>query len=166
MWQLARRPCSIEVLASAGKSDHVARGINVRHRSLIFRVDRHLAARVRLQSGRFKRKLVAVRLAAHRVQQRIGLHFLAALEFREHAIALLVESHAGHLIAQPERRPHLPQMVGERLYDFAVHKIEQLRTLIDQRHFHAHRRHERRVFQAHDARSDNNQFARQTLVAR
>lgn len=56
-------------------------------------------------------------------------------------------------------------MVGERLHDFAVHKIQNHRPLINQRHFRAHRCHERSVLQAHHTRAHHDDFPRQTANA-
>ena len=115
-----------------GKPDDVAGRVDVRHIRLIVFIHFNFAALAGVQARGFNAQLIAVRLAAHGIEQSVRLNFLAALKFREHAIALRVNAHARDFLAEAKRSAHLPQMVGERLNNFAVHKIQQRGALVNQ----------------------------------
>ena len=118
------------------------------------------------QSRRFQPKEVAVRLPAHGVEKHVPLHLLAAFEFGENAVALLVDTDARDFFAQPKCSSHLAQVVGKRFHDLAIDEIQHNRALIDQGDLGAHRGHERGVFEAHDARTHHDDFARKAANAR
>ncbi len=54
-------------------------------------------------------------------------------------------------------------MVGERLHDFTIGKIEQRGALVNQRDFGAESGEERSVFEADDAGADDDEFMRQAV---
>ena len=93
-----------------------------------------------MQSCRFQAELVAVGLPTNGVNQPVGQNLFPAFEFRKNAVALRVDADARHFFAKPEHRAQLTQMVGQRIDNLAIHKIQNHRTLIDQSDFHSQRR--------------------------
>ena len=71
-------------------------------------------------------------MAADGVEQSVGLHFLAAFEFGEDAVALRVNADARDFFAEAEHGAHLAEVVGERFHDFAIGEIEKRGALVNQ----------------------------------
>src|SRR5579862_2386734 len=99
--------------------------------------------------------MVAIRLAADGVEKHVTLHSFSAFQFREDAISKRINADARDFFAEAEGGAHLAQVVGERVHDFAINKIENLRALIDQSYFGADRSHERGILEADDSRADD-----------
>src|SRR5580698_956801 len=148
-----------------GETDDVSRGVNVRHVRLVVLVHGELAARIHAQAGIFRGDLVAVGLPAHSVEQRVALHFFAAFEFRENAVAIRVDTDSRHFLAEAEDRIVLPQVIFERSHDFAIDEVEQRGTLVDQRDLAAERREKGCVFVTHHAGADDDHITRKTVHA-
>src|ERR1700686_532521 len=145
------------------KPNHVPRRVNVRDRGLKIFVHRQFAALVRRQTRRLDFHLVAVGMPSNRVQQRLPANLLSALQRRKHFVPLRVKANQHYFLPHPEHRSQLPQLEAQALHDFPVHKIQQRRTLVEQRYLHPQRREHGRVFQPDNARAHHNQFPRYLL---
>ena len=93
------------------------------------------------------------------------MHFFAAFEFGKDAVTLRINADARDFFAEAKHGAHLAQVVGEGFDDFAVHKIEERRALVDQGDFGAERGQERGVLQTDDAGADDDEFARKAFHA-
>ena len=93
------------------------------------------------------------------------MHRLAAFELGEDAVTVLVEANVHHLLAQPEYGTELPKLEAQALDDLAIGKVQQHRTLVQQRDLHSQRGEHRRILQADDAGAHDDQLARQLLQA-
>src|SRR6266849_286126 len=146
-----------------GKADHIARRVNVRDRGLEMFVHHQFAACFRRQTRSFDFQLVAIRLPANRIEQRLSANFLSALQRRKNFVALFVEANRNHFLSDTENRSQLPQLETQALDNLPIDKIQQRRTLVEQRHLHSKRREHGRVFQPDNSRAHYNQFSRYLL---
>src|ERR1700683_3908297 len=106
------------------KSDNVTSGVDMWNVSLKELIDLQLSARVRYQSGSLQMKLIAISLAAHGVDERVSLHFLATLQLRNNSVARLVDSDMSHRLRQTKRNPCLTQVVRKRFNDLPVYEFQ------------------------------------------
>ncbi len=107
-----------------------------------------------------KIQFVHISLPADRIQQRIALNLLLALEIRDdRAIRHLFDRL--HLFVQPHRHPRVAQMIAQRLDDLLIGKLQQPRPPLDQRHPHPKRRKHAGVLHADHAAADDNHRLRQ-----
>src|SRR6266404_1701048 len=102
-------------------------------------------------------------MPSNRVQQRLPTNLLPALQCRKNLVSLFVETNRHHLLADAENRPQLPQLETQAFDNLPIHKIQQRRTLVKQRHLHSQRREHGRIFQPDNPRAHYNQFARYLL---
>ena len=137
----------------------------MRDTSLKMFVDHKPAALVRRQPGRLNSQLVAVGFSSDRVQQGLSANLLSALQRRKNLVPLFVEAHRYHFLPDPEDRPQLPQLEAQAFDNLPIHKIQQRRTLIEQRHLHPQRREHGRIFQPDNPRPHYNQLPRYLLQA-
>ena len=106
IWQAARRPLFHRTACQCGESDYVAGCVDVGNISLKELVHFEPAAGVSRQSSSFQMKLIAIGLAADRINESVALYFLAALQFRgKNAIARRVDPNAAHPLGNSFRQP-------------------------------------------------------------
>ena len=146
------------------KADHIPSRVNLRHFRLIELVHSQPAADVTAQPGRFQVELISITLAGYGIHQGIA-NFLAALQLRKDTVAGGVESHLCNFLSQTKCDTKPTQMITVRFRDFAVHEVQNDRSLIDKRDIGAQGRHEGRVFETHYARTDNDDLPRNAVQA-
>ena len=93
-WRAARRPCSMAVAASAGRADHVAHRVDVRHRGAAVLVDLQQAARGGLEACVFDLQAIEVGRTSQRDQHLVALDALAVAQPGDH-LRDPVELHLG-----------------------------------------------------------------------
>ena len=134
------------------EADHVAGGVDVGHRGLAGAVDGDASPWVRLEARGIEVEPVGIGLPAHRIEQRVALHRLAALEARQHPPAR-VALDAGDGLAEAEGRALTPHVVRERLDHLLIQEVEDGGPLVDDGHRIAQRGEHGGVLQANHARA-------------
>ena len=110
----------------------------MRHLGAEVLVDGNAAARIRLDAGCRQIQLVDVALPADGIEQRVSGDALLAFEVGDDAAARAF-FHALHFFGEPHGHAAVAQVVAERFNDLLVGELEQLGTLLHQRHAHAER---------------------------
>ena len=77
-------------------------------------------------------QLVAVGLAAYGIEQDLSANDLAAFEFGENLIAVVVDADGNDFFSQAEDGAKLAQLKAEALDDFAVDEIKERGALVEQ----------------------------------
>src|SRR5262249_49232244 len=85
---------------------------------------------------------------------------LSALQPDEDTISLLFASGLDNFLSQAEHRAHSAELKTQVVDNFAVRKLKQRRTLVDQSYFYAQRGKHRAVFDTHNSCTDHDQLAR------
>ena len=162
MWQAARRPCSLEVAASAGKPDHVSSGIDAGDGRPQLIVDLQQAACVRLDPDRFQTKSRRSSLAAHGEQHRLGDDLLARLESDQGRTARRRDRlDRFDRLSAAERHQLLPHLTRQLVDDLAVEERQRTAATIDHGDADTERREHARVLDADHTGTDHRETARQ-----
>src|SRR6516164_3178549 len=145
------------------KSDHVPRGIDIRHLGLKVFIDSQFATFARMQAYDLQVELVAVSQSAYGIQQSLALHRFSALQFGEDAVPVVIESYRYHFLPQPEDGTQLPKLETEAFHNFAVGEVQYEGALVEQGNLHAQGGEHRGILQPDDAPAHHDQLARQLL---
>jgi len=94
----------MEVLASAGKTDDVACGVNVRDIGLIVFVNFDFASRVGFHAGRWEIEPIAIRLTANGINECVTLYFFPLSSSANTRSRLRIDSNARHFFAKTKGR--------------------------------------------------------------
>ena len=149
--------------SEAGKADHVAGRVDVRHRGLEMLVDGEVAALVRHDAERFQVEPLHVTAATGRRQHR-RCRLDAAFFGGDAADARLRVDLALHRrVAQPQPETEPLELGGEPVADLGVEEAEQPIAPVHHRHVRAERSEDAGVLAGDDAGTEHDQGLRDGL---
>src|SRR5260370_34900995 len=97
-------------------------------------VHHQFAACFRRQTRSLDSQLVAIRLPANRIEQRLSANFLSALQRRKNFVALFVEANRNTFLSDTENRSQLPQLETQPRTDLTITKTRTRRALPEPAH--------------------------------
>src|SRR5262249_35019286 len=131
----------------SGKPNDVPGAIDVGNRSLKVVIDSQFTSPICSKSRSLEIEPITVGLSTNGVKQTLTMNALAAGQFGNDSVALLVKSHRNHFLAETKHGTQLAQLETQTLHDLSINKIQQSGTLIKERHFDSQRGKHGGVFQ-------------------